>query len=412
MRRVVITGVGVKTPVGNQLDVFWDNIKNGRHGIKRIDTFDTSDIEVKVAAINSDFDPLEYMEKKELRRTDLFCQFAIAAAQDALQDCGGDLKESYDPYRIGVIVGSGIGGMPTIEAEHQKFLEKGPKRISVFFVPAMISNMAAGMISIRTGFKGANYCPVTACASSNHALGEAFHKIRDGYLDACVTGGTEASLTKFAAAGFMNMTALTKSDDPDRASIPFDKERNGFVMSEGAGILILEELEHAKARGAKIYAEIVGYGATGDAYHITAPDPSAEGPAKCFEFAIQDAGITPDQVDYINAHGTSTGPNDVTETLAVKKVLGDHAKEIYMSSTKSMTGHMLGAAGAVEGIITSLALRNGIVPPTAGYRVPDEECDLNYVTNGAVKADIHYALSNSLGFGGHNATICFKKYEA
>lgn len=412
MRRVVITGVGVKTPVGNQLDVFWDNILNGRHGIKRIDTFDTSDIDVKVAAINSDFDPLDYMEKKELRRTDLFCQFAIAAAQDALQDCGADLKESYDPYRIGVIVGSGIGGMPTIEAEHQKFLEKGPKRISVFFVPAMISNMAAGMISIRTGFKGANYCPVTACASSNHALGEAFHKIRDGYLDACVTGGTEASLTKFAASGFMNMTALTKSEDPDRASIPFDKERSGFVMSEGAGILILEELEHAKARGAKIYAEVVGYGATGDAYHITAPDPSAEGPAKCFEFAIQDAGITPDQIDYINAHGTSTGPNDVTETLAVKKVLGDHAKEIYMSSTKSMTGHMLGAAGAVEGIITSLALRDGIVPPTAGYRVPDEECDLNYVTSGAVKADIHYALSNSLGFGGHNATICFKKYEA
>lgn len=412
MRRVVITGMGVKTPVGNQLDVFWNNITSGKHGIKMIDTFDTSDIDVKVAALNSDFDPLDYIEKKELRRTDRFCQFAVAAAQDAVEDCGTDLKEVYDPYRIGVIVASGIGGMPVIEAEHEKFLAKGPKRVSVFFVPAMIGNMAAGMISIRTGFKGANFCPVTACASSNHALGEAFHKIRDGYLDACVTGGTEASITKFAAAGFMNMTALTKSEDPDRASIPFDKERNGFVMGEGAGILVLEELEHAKQRGAKIYAEVVGYGATGDAYHITAPDPTAEGPAKCFEFAIKDAGIEPDAIDYVNAHGTSTGPNDATETLAVKKVFGAHANDLLISSTKSMTGHLLGAAGAVEGIVSALALKEGIVPPTAGYKVPDEECDLNYVTNGAEKADIQYALSNSLGFGGHNATVCFKKYEA
>lgn len=411
MRRVVITGMGVKSAIGNTKETFWNSLCQGKHGFKLIDTFDTSDIEIKVAAINSDFNYEECMDKKEARRTDRFCQFAVAAAQEAMNDCGVELKEEYDPYRVGVIVSSGIGGLPILEQEHEKFLAKGPKRVSVFFIPAMISNMAAGMISIRTGLKGANFCPVTACASSNHALGEAFHKIRDGYLDACVAGGAEASITKFSAAGFNNMTALSRSDDPDRASIPFDKERNGFVMGEGAGILILEELEHAKARGAHIYAEVVGYGATGDAYHITSPDPSGESSAKSMEFAYQDAGIQPTDIDYINAHGTSTPLNDKTETAAIKQVFGEHAYKLMVSSTKSMTGHMLGAAGAVEAIATAMALHEGIVPPTVGYQVPDEECDLDCVPNQARKADIKYAMSNSLGFGGHNAAICLKKYE-
>lgn len=412
MRRVVITGIGMKTPVGNTKQEFWKNICDGKHGIRPIEIFDTSDIDVKVAAVNSEFDYEECMDKKEARRTDRFCQLALAAAQDALKDCGSDLKNLYDPYRIGVIVSSGIGGLPYMEQEHKKFLEKGAKRVSVFFIPAMISNMAAGMIAIRTGFKGANFCPVTACASSNHALGEAFHKIRHGYLDACIAGGAEASITKFAAAGFNNMTALSKSSDPDRASIPFDKERNGFVMGEGAGILVLEEFERAKERGAHIYAEIAGYGATDDAYHITAPDPDGEAGEKCLEMAIQDAGLKPEQIEYINAHGTSTPPNDKGETKSIRNVFGEHADKLMVSSTKSMTGHMLGAAGAVESIITSLALQDGIVPPTAGYRVPDEECGLDYVPIVSRKVNIKAALSNSLGFGGHNATICLKKYEA
>ena len=411
MKRVVITGIGVKSAIGNTKEVFWENICAGKHGIRLIDTFDTTDFDIKVAALDNDFNSEEYMDKKEARRTDRFCQMAVAAALDAMKDCGCELKEAYDPFRVGVIVGSGIGGLHTWEAEHNKYLEKGPKRVSVFFIPSMIANMASGMISIRTGLKGANFCPVTACASSNHALGEAFHKIRYGLLDACVAGGAEACITKFSAAGFNNMTALTKSGDPDRASIPFDKERSGFVMGEGAGILILEELEHAKARGAKIYAEIVGYGATGDAYHITSPDPEAGAAAKCLEFAVQDAGLQMTDIDYINAHGTSTPLNERVETSAIKQAFGDHASKLMVSSTKSMTGHMLGAAGAVEGIVTALALRDGIVPPTVGYQVPDEECDLDCVPNQARKADIRYALSNSLGFGGHNATICFKKYD-
>lgn len=368
-------------------------------------------MDVKLAAVNREFDFEEYMDKKEARRTDRFCQFAIGAASDALKDCGSDLKSEYDPYRIGVIVASGIGGLPVMEQEHKKFLEKGAKRVSVFFIPSMISNMAAGLIAIKTGFKGANFCPVTACASSTHALGEAFHKIRHGYLDACVTGGAESSITKFATAGFNNMTALSKSDDPDRASIPFDKERNGFIMGEGAGILILEELEHAKARGAHIYSEIIGYGATDDAYHITAPAPDGEAGEKCLEMAVKDSGMSTVDIDYINAHGTSTIPNDKGETKAIKNLFGEHANKLMVSSSKSMIGHMLGAAGAVEAIITSLALQNGIVPPTAGYRIPDEECDLDYVPIVSRKSDIKVALSNSLGFGGHNATVCLKKYE-
>ncbi len=409
MRRVVITGIGAVTPVGKDAPSTWESICAGRHGITKIDRFDTEDLGVSVAALVKDFDPSSILDRKEQRRTDPYCQFALYAATEALRDCGSDLKD-LDPYRVGVIIGSGIGGMQTFEENHQKFLEKGPGRVSVFFIPMMISNMAAGNISIRTGFKGANFAPVTACASSAHAVGEAFRLIRNGYLDACVAGGAEATVTKFAMAGFNNMGALSRSTDPDRASIPFDKERDGFVMGEGAGVLILEELEHAKARGAKIYAEVAGYGATGDAYHITSPAPDGEAAAKAMELAYTEAGLTPGDIDYINAHGTSTPVNERYETIAIRKALGDAARTVAVSSTKSMTGHMLGAAGAVEAMLTALALRDGILPPTVGYKVPDEECDLDVVPNTARKQDIRAALSNSLGFGGHNAALCLKKY--
>ncbi len=409
MRRVVITGIGAVTPVGKDAPSTWESICAGRHGITKIDRFDTEDLGVSVAALVKDFDPSSILDRKEQRRTDPYCQYALYAADEALRDCGSNLKD-LDPYRVGVIIGSGIGGMQTLEENHQKFLEKGPGRVSVFFIPMMISNMAAGNISIRTGFKGANFAPVTACASSAHAVGEAFRLIKGGYLDACVAGGAEATVTKFAMAGFNNMGALSRSQDPDRASIPFDKERDGFVMGEGAGVLILEELEHAKARGAKIYAEVAGYGATGDAYHITSPAPDGEAAAKAMEMACTEAGLSPENIDYINAHGTSTPVNERYETIAIKKLLGDAAKTVAVSSTKSMTGHMLGAAGAVEAMPTALAIRDGILPPTVGYKVPDEECDLDVVPNTARKQDIRAALSNSLGFGGHNAALCLKKY--
>ena len=409
MKRVVITGIGAVTPVGKDAPSTWESICAGRHGITKIDRFDTEDLGVSVAALVKDFDPSSILDRKEQRRTDTYCQFALYAATEALRDCGSDLKD-LDPYRVGVIIGSGIGGMQTFEENHQKFLEKGPGRVSVFFIPMMISNMAAGNISIRPGFKGANFAPVTACASSAHAVGEAFRLIRNGYLDACVAGGAEATVTKFAMAGFNNMGALSRSTDPDRASIPFDKERDGFVMGEGAGVLILEELEHAKARGARIYAEVAGYGATGDAHHITSPAPDGEAAAKAMELAYTEAGLTPADIDYINAHGTSTPVNERYETIAIRKALGDAARTVAVSSTKSMTGHMLGAAGAVEAMLTALALRDGILPPTVGYKVPDEECDLDVVPNTARKQDIRAALSNSLGFGGHNAALCLKKY--
>ncbi len=410
MRRVVITGIGAVTPVGNDAPTTWESIRAGRHGFSKIDRFETDDIGVSVAAFLKDFDPSDVVDKKEQRRTDPYCQYALCAATEALRDCGSDLKD-LDPYRVGVIVGSGIGGMQTYEEEIHKFFEKGPKRVSVFFIPMMISNMAAGNISIRTGFKGVNFAPVTACASSAHAVGEAFHQIKNGYLDACIAGGAEATVTRFAMAGFNNMGALSRSEDPDRASIPFDKERDGFVMGEGAAILVLEELEHALGRGAKIYAEIAGYGATGDAYHITSPSPDGEAAAKAMQLAFEEAGLTAADIDYINAHGTSTPVNERYETIAIKKALGDAAKTVAVSSTKSMTGHMLGAAGAIEAIITALSLRDGIIPPTVGYRVPDEECDLDVVPNTARKQNIKAALSNSLGFGGHNATLCLKKYQ-
>lgn len=410
MKRVVITGMGVISAVGSTVDSFWSNILAGKHGISPIEGFDTTDLPVKLAAEVKDFDASLYgMDKKEQRRTDRFCQFAVAAAQQALENCGTKF-EDLDPFRVGVIVGSGIGGLNTLESEHIKLLEKGPDRVSVFFIPMMISNMAAGTIAMKTGYKGVNYCPVTACATSSHAIGEAFHAIKHGYLDACITGGAEATITKFSTAGFNNMKALSHSTNPDRASIPFDAERDGFVMAEGSGIVVLEELEHAKARGANIIAEVVGYGATCDAYHMTSPDPEGVAAAKAMSLSIEEAGLKPSDVGYINAHGTSTGLNDKYETGAIKKAFGDAAHTVAISSTKSMTGHLLGAAGAVEAIITALSLKEGVIPPTIGYQVPDELCDLDYVTEGARKADLTAAISNSLGFGGHNATLCLKKY--
>lgn len=408
-RRVVITGMGTVCPVGNTLPQFWDSIQNSRHGIGPVRAFDASEQEVKLAAEVKGFDPLQYFDKKELRRTDLFNQYAVAAAVQAVEDCGSRF-EDLDPFRVAVIVGSGIGGFQTIEKEYTNFLQKGGNRVSVFFVPMMIINMAAGTISMRFGFKGINYAPVSACATSAHAVGEAFHAIKYGYADAAVTGGAEAAITEFSLAGFNNMKALSHSSDPDRASIPFDKERNGFVMGEGGAILVLEELEHALARGAHIYAEIVGYGATGDAYHMTSPDPEGEAAAHAMRFAWEEAGIAPEEIEYINAHGTSTGLNDKYETTAIKKAFGAHARRLAISSTKSMTGHLLGAAGALEAIVCAKSLEEGLLPQTVGYRVPDEECDLDYITEGPRHAEIRYALSNSLGFGGHNASLLFRKY--
>lgn len=409
-RRVVITGVGTVSPVGNDIPAFWESICAGRHGIAPIQSFDVTHSEVKLAAEVKNFDPLQYFDKKELRRTDRYTQLALAAATQAVENCGTRF-EDLDPFRVGVIVGSGIGGFQTIEKEYTQFLQKGGSRVSVFFVPMMIVNMAAGSISMKFGFKGANYAPVSACSTSAHAVGEAFRYIKHGYLDACVTGGSEAAITEFAIAGFNNMKALTRAEDPDRASIPFDKERSGFIMGEGGAILVLEELEHARARGAHIYAEIVGYGATGDAYHITSPDPEGTGAARAMQLACEEAGISYDQVDYVNAHGTSTGLNDKYETKAIKRAFGEHANHLAVSSTKSMTGHLLGAAGAIEAIVCAKSLEEGVIPPTAGYQVPDEECDLDYVTEGLRKQDIRYAISNSLGFGGHNASLLLGKYE-
>lgn len=410
MNRVVITGMGAVTPIGSNTQDFYDNIKSGIHGIAPITCFDTTNYDVKLAAEVKDFEATEYFDKKELRRTDKYCQFAVAAALQAVKDSGTDFKD-LDPFRIGVIVGSGIGGFQTIESEYRKFMEKGGSRVSVFFIPMMISNMAAGTISMRLGFKGVNYAPVTACATSSNAIGEAFRAIKHGYADVCITGGAEASITEFSIAGFDNMKALSRSSDPDRASIPFDKERNGFVMGEGGAILVLEELNHALARGARIYAEVCGYGATADAYHITSPDPDGTGAAMAIKLAYTEAGAIPNQIDYINAHGTSTGLNDKYETVAIKSALGEHASNVAISSTKSMTGHMFGAAGAVEAIVCAKSIQEGVIPATIGYKVFDEECDLDYVTGGLRHKPIKYAISNSFGFGGHNASLCFKAFQ-
>ncbi len=407
-RRVVITGMGTVNPLGNCVADTWKAVKAGKCGIGPISHFDTRDFKVKLAGEVKDFNSDELIGPKEARRMDLFTQYAFAAAKEAFEDSGLDMEKE-NPDKIGCIVSSGIGGLTTIAAEHAKGENKGYGRVSPFFIPMSISNMAAGQIAIAYGLKGMCSSVVTACASSNNAIGDAFHRIRDGYEDVMVCGGSEAVVMELAMAGFQSMKALCTSEDPARASIPFDKERQGFVMGEGAGILVIEEYERAKARGARIYAELAGYGANCDAYHITAPNPEAIGGAKCMKLALEDAGLAPKTVDYINAHGTSTPLNDAGESLAIKKAFGDHAYKLMVSSTKSMTGHLLGAAGGLEAIITALALRDGFVPATIGYRVPDEACDLDIVPNEGRKAAIQVALSNALGFGGHNASLVFKK---
>lgn len=416
-KRVVITGMGAVTPLGTGVEKFWEGIKENKIGFSYIDMFDTENTGVKIGGIVRDFDESAYydvkgcFDKKEAKRMDLFTKYAVVAAHEALEDAGTDFSD-IDPYRAGVIVGSGIGGIDLTVNEHNKYLNKGVNRISVFYVPMMISNMAAGTISMKTGFRGANFDVTTACASATHSIGEAFRKIKDGYLDVCLAGGTESTHEEFTFGGFANMKALTKSDDLERASIPFDKERNGFVLGEGSAVLVLEEYEHAKARGAKIYAEVAGYGATCDGYHMTSPMPTGEAAGMGMTLAMQEAGLKPSDIDYINAHGTSTGLNDKYETAAVKLAFGEEAYNVKINSTKSMIGHLLGAAGAVEAVVVAKSIQEGLIHKTVGYKVPDEECDLNYCTEGNIQQEVNAALSNSLGFGGHNATLCFKKVNA
>lgn len=407
MRKVAITGLGVISPVGNDVATFWNSIKNGVCGVDFITRFDTEEFKVKVAAEVRGFDPLNYLEKPEARKMDLYCQYAMAAAKQAVEDSG--ITGSIDPERLGVYVGSGIGGMGTFIAETEKLLEKGPRRVSPFFIPMMIGNIAAGNIAIKHGAKGPSLPVVTACATSTNAVGEAYRAIKHGYADAIIAGGAEATINPLAVAGFTNCMALSTKADPAEASIPFDKRRDGFVMGEGAGILVLEEYEHAKARGAKIYGILCGYGNTCDAYHVTAPHPEAEGAAAALKLAMGEASYTESDTVYVNAHGTSTPLNDKAETAAIKAAFGAAAKTAYISSTKSMTGHMLGAAGAVEAIVSVLSVKEGVVPPTIGYQEPDEDCDLDYTTGGAVKAPLSVAFSSSLGFGGHNAVIAIRK---
>ncbi|MED4227355.1 beta-ketoacyl-ACP synthase II [Neobacillus cucumis] len=409
-RRVVVTGVGAVTPLGNDVVTTWKGIIEGKSGVGPMTRVNADEYPAKVAAEVKDFNPEAFMDKKDARKMDRFTQFAVASALMAVQDANLTINEE-NSHRVGVWIGSGIGGMETFEQQFEIFQKRGYKRVSPFFVPMLIPDMATGQVSITLGARGFNSCTVTACATGTNSIGDAFKVIQRGDADAMITGGAEAPITKMSVAGFCANTALSTNPDVNTASRPFDKNRDGFVIGEGAGIVVLEELEHALARGAKIYAEIVGYGATGDAYHITAPAPGGEGGARAMKMAINDGGLTPDAIDYVNAHGTSTEYNDKYETLAVKEVFGDHAYELAMSSTKSMTGHLLGAAGGVEAIITVLAMRDSILPPTINYETPDPECDLDYVVNKARSKEINVAMSNSLGFGGHNATIVFKKYE-
>ena len=410
MRRVVITGMGTINPVGHDLGETWDSIKKGVCGIDFIKQIDTTQFKVKIAGEVKDYDPEKYLDKKEARRMDKYTQFAIIASREAFKDSGINTEDE-DAYRCGTIISSGIGGLKTLEAEFVKGETRGFEKISPFFIPMSIANMAAGEIAIEIGFKGVCESIVTACASGSNAVGEAFHYIRDDYADVMLCGGSEAVICNMGLGGFTVMKALNTGNDPSRASIPFDAERGGFVMGEGAGILVLEELEHAKKRGAKIYAELVGYGATCDAHHITAPDPTGQGAATCMTKAVKDAGIEPEKIDYINAHGTSTHLNDAGETAAIKIAFGEHAKKLMVSSTKSMTGHLLGGSGALEAIICSKALQDSFVPATINYKNPDPECDLDIVPNEGRNVDIKYAASNSLGFGGHNACLVFKKWE-
>lgn len=409
-RRVVVTGTGVIHALGKETSTFWKAIQAGENGISTITKFDCSNIETKVASEVRDFDPTLYIEKKEARRMDPFVQYAMAASQMAIEEAGIDAAKE-DPFRIGVLIGSGIGGIQTLEEQKVTLMERGPSRVSPFFIPMMISNMASGQVAIRYGFCGYNECVTTACATANHAIGDAFHVIRSGLADVMVSGGAESTITELAMAGFCSSKAMTFDPDPETACRPFDKNRSGFVMGEGSGIIVLEELEHALKRGANILAEIIGYGCTCDAYHITAPHPQGLGGIKAMQFALQDAGLNPEDVDYINAHGTSTPLNDASETAVIKKVFGDHAYKLAVSSTKSMTGHLLGAAGGIEAIISIMALKEGFLPPTIHLETPDEQCDLDYVPNQGRKKDIRIALSNALGFGGHNAVLAFKKYD-
>lgn len=411
MKRVVLTGFGAVTPIGIGKDEFWNALLDGKSGVGYITRFDASEHDTKIAAEVKDFDPTAFMEKKEAKRMDMFAQYAVAGTKMALDDAGIDLS-MIDTDRAGAIIGSGIGGITTLEAEKEKLDEKGPGRISPLFIPMMIANMAAGQVSMTFGLKGSSMTIATACASATHAIGEAFRMIKSGYLDMAVSGGTESSITPLSMAGFISMKALsTRNEVPEKASRPFDKNRDGFVMGEGSGIVILEELDHALKRGARIYAEVVGYGSTSDAFHITQPDPEASGAMRAMALALKESGASPCDIDYINAHGTSTYFNDKLETLAIKRLFGEYAKNLNISSTKSMTGHLLGAAGGVEAIATAMAIHTGVVPPTINYEVHDEECDLNYTPNHAVKRNVRYGLSNSLGFGGHNASILFKRYE-
>jgi 3-oxoacyl-[acyl-carrier-protein] synthase II len=410
-RRVVVTGLGAVTPVGNDVATTWRSLLEGKSGAGPITKFDATGFAVRFACEVKGFDPHQYMDRKEAKRADLFTQYAVAAASQAMHDAGFGDRTGYDPDRTGVIIGSGIGGLKTFEEQHDVFREWGSSKISPFFVPMFISDIAAGIVSMQFNAKGPNYATVSACATSAHAIGDAFRAIQYGDADVMITGGAEATVTPMAIGGFANMGALSeRNDEPETASRPFDATRDGFVMGEGAAVLVLEELHHALDRGATIYAELAGYGATGDAYHVTAPAPNGEGAQRAMRRALADAGLTPDMVQYLNAHGTSTPANDVNETKAIKAVFGEAARQLSVSSTKSSTGHMLGAAGAVECLITALAVREGKIPPTINYRTPDPECDLNYTPNVAVDRPIEAALSNSFGFGGHNVTLALKRY--
>lgn len=409
-RRVVITGIGAVTPLGNSVEETWANVKAGKSGVGPLTRIDAEKFPAKVAAEVKDFDIEQYIERKEARKMDRFTHYALASAMMAVKDANLEITEA-NANRIGVWIGSGIGGMETYENQFVTFQERGARRVSPFFVPMMIPDMASGQVSIYLGAKGINSCTVTACASGTNSIGDAFKVIQRGDADAMITGGAEAPIVNMAVAGFCSSTALSLNQDPATASRPFDANRDGFVIGEGAGVLVIEEYEFAKARGAKIYAEIVGYGSTGDAYHITAPAPNGEGAARAIQQALNDGGVDPSLVGYINAHGTSTPYNDLYETQAVKSVFGDHAYKLAMSSTKSMTGHLLGAAGGVEAIFTALALKESILPPTTNLTNPDPECDLDYVPGVAREASIEYAMSNSLGFGGHNASLLMKKFE-
>ncbi|PLR78833.1 beta-ketoacyl-[acyl-carrier-protein] synthase II [Bacillus sp. V3-13] len=409
-RRVVVTGVGAVTPLGNDAETSWQNAIAGVSGIGLMTRVNREEYPAKVAAELKDFNVEAFIDKKDARKMDRFTHYAVAASLMAVKDAGLEINEKNAP-RVGVWIGSGIGGMETFEQQYETFLNRGYRRVSPFFVPMMIPDMAAGQVSIILGAKGFNSCTVTACATGTNSIGDAFKVIQRGDADAMVTGGAEAPITKMSVAGFCSNTALSTNPDPATASRPFDINRDGFVIGEGAGIVVLEELEHAKERGAKIYAEIVGYGATGDAYHITAPAPAGEGGARAMKMALENGGLNPDEIDYINAHGTSTEYNDKFETLAIKEVFGDHAYKLAVSSTKSMTGHLLGAAGGIEAIFTVLAIKEGVLPPTINLENPDPECDLDYIPNKARTQEITAAISNSLGFGGHNATLAFRKYE-